>query len=297
MIACDLLGRRVRNKAAALGMALAGLTLAGCSLLLRDTPTPIPTRATRMSAAGPTATLVVFLPGRGDAMADFERKGFVATLREAGVKADAIAVDAHLGYYFKRTAIKRLRADVLLPARQRGYRRIVLVGISLGGLGGLLCERDHSGSADALVLLSPYLGDDARLFDQIAAAGGPAAWAAGRDPQVGRVEEQLWTFLGTRSAALPPTWLLCGGRDSLGRGHRLLATLLPAARVTTIDGAHDWPTWSALWREVCFHSDLFRAEKAGEVPASPAREAERLSAWIPQSDFTEGNERNGERGN
>ena len=262
-------GGRQRSKAAVISCVLAGLALTGCSLLLRDTPTPIPTRATQMAAAGPAATLVVFLPGRRGSMADFEREGFVAVMREAGVKADTITVDAHLGYYFKQTVIERLRIDVLLPARLRGYRRIVLVGVSLGGLGALLSEREYPGSVDALVLLGPYLGDDGRLFAAIAAAGGPAAWATGRDLRTGRVEEQLWTFLGTRSAALPPTWLLCGRGDSLGPGHRLLAGLLPAARVATIEGAHDWPTWNALWREVCFHSDLFRAEKTGEGPLVP----------------------------
>jgi hypothetical protein len=45
------------------------------------------------------------------------------------VKADLVAVDAHLGYYYKRTIIDRLREDVLVPAKVQGYRRIVVVGI------------------------------------------------------------------------------------------------------------------------------------------------------------------------
>lgn len=237
--------------------------MTGCSLLIRDTPTPIPTVARPLSASGRTGTLIVWLPGRGDTMADFEREGIVATLREAGVAADAIVVDAHLGYYYKRTIVDRLRADVLVPARQQGYRRIVLVGVSLGGLGSLLNERDNPGAVDALVLLSPNLGDEDKLFDRIAAAGGPAVWAAGRDAKSGSVYEELWTFLGTNSAALPPTWLISGRGDSYGRGHRLFAGLLPAARVTTREGAHDWPTWRVLWREVCFHSEVFQAERAG----------------------------------
>jgi len=241
------------------------LTLTGCSLLLRKTPAPMPTQAVPMVGAERTSTLVVFLPGRGGAMADFEREGFVTALRDSGVRADTIAVDAHLGYYFQRTVIERLQADVLQPARQQGYRRIVLVGVSLGGLGALLCERDIPGSVDALVLLGPYLGKDAGLFDGIIASGGPAAGAAGRDPHAGGVEEQIWTFLGRQSAVLPPTWLLCGRRDSLAPGHRLLAGLLPANRVATIDGAHDWPTWRTLWRDLCLHSDLFRAEKSDAV--------------------------------
>ncbi len=247
----------------------AALTLAGCSVFLRDTPAPIPTQATQFSPAGRATTLVVFLPGRGGSMADFGRHGFTAVLRDAGVNADTIAVDAHLGYYFKRTVIERLRADVLVPARARGYRRIVLAGVSLGGLGALLGERDEPGLVDAIVLLAPYLGDQAALFERIRAAGGPAAWAAGRDPAAGSVEEQLWTFLGNRSAALPPTWLLYGRGDSLATGHQMLAALLPPARVKTVAGAHDWPTWLSLWREVCLHSDLFAAERAGAIVRRP----------------------------
>jgi len=246
-------------------LVLLGLT--ACSLLTRSTPVPIPTLAWPVSATGRTATLVVFLPGRGDVMADFEREGMVAALREAGVKADALVVDAHLGYYYQRTVLERLRADVLRPARAQGYRRIVLVGVSLGGLGALLNERDNPGTVDALVLLAPNLGDDNALFDRIAAAGGPAAWAAGRAPKAGSVHEELWTFLGAHSAALPPTWLSYGRGDPYGRGHRLFAGLLPAARVATIEGAHDWATWRALWRDVCFHSEVFAAERS--APAAP----------------------------
>lgn len=206
-------------------------------------------------------------------MADFERNGFTAVLREAGVHVDTIAVDAHLNYYFKRTVIERLHVDVIKPAREQGYRRIVLAGISLGGLGALLYEREHPGMVDAIILLAPYLGDRARLFEQMKQAGGPSAWAAGRAENVGKVDEQLWTFLGKRSAALPPTWLLAGRSDSLAPGHRLLATLLPPGRVKFTQGAHDWPTWRALWQDVCFNSEVFAAEsttKAAKTQTSPA---------------------------
>jgi hypothetical protein len=205
--------------------------------------------------------LIVCLPGRGDSMADYDRAGIVTTLRDAGVKADAVIVDAHTGYYYNKTVVERLRADVLLPARQQGYRRIVVVGVSLGALGGLLSERDYPGSVDALVLLGPYLGEHDRLFDEIARAGGPDAWATGREPHADGVDEQLWTFLGTKAAALPPTWLLSGRDDKYGRGQRLFAGLLPPAKVTIIDGGHDWAAWRTLWREFCFHSDLFQSAR------------------------------------
>ena len=80
-------------------LALAGMT--GCSLLTRDTPTPIPTLARPLAATGRTSTLIVWLPGRGNTLADFDREGLGATLREAGVAADVIVIDAHLGYYYQ----------------------------------------------------------------------------------------------------------------------------------------------------------------------------------------------------
>ncbi len=248
-----------------IGFMLAILSLTGCTLFLRDTPTPIPTKSTRISPNERTTTLIVFLPGRGGSMADFEKNGFLTILQEAGIKADTIAVDSHLGYYIKRTVIDRVWTDVLKPAHQQSYRRIVLVGVSLGGVGTLFSEREHPGAANALVLLGPYLGDKQKVFERIAAAGGPAAWAAGRDLYADNVEEQIWTFLGAKSATLPPTWLLYGKNDSLAPGHRLLAGMLPASHVASIDGAHDWPTWRALWRNVCLNSDLFLVEK---IPAA-----------------------------
>lgn len=199
-------------------------------------------------------------------MDDFEREGIVTILREAGVRADTIAVDAHLGYYFERTVVERLQQDVLIPARRRGYRRIVLVGVSLGGLGALLNERDHPGSVEALVLLGPYLGSKASLFATIANEGGPQRWAEKREPLTGGVEEQLWTFLGNKSSSLPPTWLLCGEADRLGSGHRLLAGLLPSDKVLIGAGGHDWPTWRALWKSACLNSALFYDERSQAGP-------------------------------
>ncbi len=197
-------------------------------------------------------------------MGDFEREGFLSILRETGVVADTVSVDAHLGYYFERTVLERLHHDVLQPARTRGYRRIVVVGVSLGGLGALLHERDHPGWVDALVLMAPYLGKEGRLFSQITASGGPVGWASERELREGAVEEQLWVHLGRNSQRLPETWLLYGRRDPFSVGHRLLSPLLPSTRVLSNEGAHDWPTWRALWRQLCAGPMVFGAEK--QVP-------------------------------
>jgi pimeloyl-ACP methyl ester carboxylesterase len=234
----------------------------GCmTWFLRDTPTPIPTRAERVSEAEATAdTLVVFMPGRGGSMNDFEQQGFIEIMRGAGLRADTVAVDAHLGYYFNRSVTQRLQADVILPARAKGYRRIVLVGVSLGGVGALLHERDYPGFVDGIVLLAPYLGREGKLFGQIRAAGGPVAWAAGRDLKAGEVEEQLWSFLGQRVQTLPATWLFYGRSDDLAPGHQLFATLLPPSRAKSAEGDHDWPTWRTLWTAACRDGELFKAK-------------------------------------
>ena len=247
-------------------MALAGN---GCVYLPRATPRPMPVVASTVGAPA-AATLVVFLPGRGDRMEDFEREGLRAAMTQAGVRADWMAVDAHLGYYLNRSVVDALREDVLQPARARGYRRIVLVGVSLGGLGALLCARDAPGLVDALVLLAPYLGDRAAFFAEVERAGGPVAWAAGRPGRADDVAVELWTFLGQQHARLPPTWLGWGEGDRLAAGHRLLAPLLPGERVRVIAGGHTWPIWRELWRGLCENSELFAGEKRVPADAIPS---------------------------
>src|SRR6187397_3125337 len=81
----------------------AALALSGCGLLLRDTPTPIPTKWTVTGAPAQGRTLVVFLPGRGGSIQDFEQHGIIGALRDAAIDVDTVAVDAHLNYYYKRT--------------------------------------------------------------------------------------------------------------------------------------------------------------------------------------------------
>jgi pimeloyl-ACP methyl ester carboxylesterase len=187
------------------------------------------------------------------------------TLHEAGIKADALLVDAHLGYYLNRTIIDRLAADVFAPARHQGYRRIVVVGISLGGMGAVLCARSLPQSVDAMVLIAPYLGDRSSLFAEIKAAGGPAAWVKQGPSHRGEPDEEIWVSLGSHAADLPPTWLLVGTQDRLGEGQRLLAALLPPDHVTTIPGGHSWKVWRSLWRTACANPATF-PERSRNAP-------------------------------
>ncbi|MFT3783467.1 MAG: alpha/beta fold hydrolase [Nibricoccus sp.] len=236
----------------------------GCFAFPRKAVAPIPTLKEPLQDGARADTLIVFLPGRGDSVDAYRKQGMTAIVRDVGVRADMVTVDAHLGYYYARTIAGRLREDVIRPARASGYRRIVVVGISLGGLGALLYEREHPGEVEAIVLLSPYLGKENDLFSRIEHAGGPVKWAAGRAASEGGVEEQIWSFIGNASRRLPPMWLAYGDRDSFRRGHAMLAGLLPAERVRVVTGGHDWATWQELWTWACAETDLFEGRGSGK---------------------------------
>jgi pimeloyl-ACP methyl ester carboxylesterase len=188
---------------------------------------------------------VVFLPGRGDRAEDFAEHGFLGAARQAGLEADVLAVDAHLAYYYKRVIADRLWEDVILPARARGYRRVFVVGISLGGLGAITLAQEHPDAVAGLFVLAPYLGEP-ELTREIEGAGGLARWSGAPSERDFR---GVWGFLRGYAAGepRPPLWLAYGESDRYAYGHRLLASALPKDRVFVTAGGHDWKAWDALW--------------------------------------------------
>lgn len=107
--------------------------------------------------AGRAPALVVMLPGAYSRPQEFVDEGFVGELRRRAVAADIAIADAHVGYFQDRSAIRRLREDIVLPARAQGYRQVWLVGISLGGFGALAFGARHGGEVDGILALAPYL--------------------------------------------------------------------------------------------------------------------------------------------
>lgn len=190
--------------------------------------------------------LVVLLPGAYSRPQEFVDAGFPAAA--ATVAADLVVVDSHLGYFADKSVLRRLRDEVVLPARAAGYRSIWLVGISLGGFGALGYAVRHGADIDGVLALAPYLGPR-RLMQEIAEAGGPRRWQG--LPQAGPgpddVDREIWqAFAGTPPAL--PVYLGYGRDDRFADAHRVFAGLLPAERVSTAPGGHDWPAWSALWQ-------------------------------------------------
>ena len=203
-------------------------------------------------------TLVVMLPGAYSRPPEFVEAGFPQTLRDAGIAADICIADSHVGYYSDRSILRRVREEIVLPARAQGYGRIWLVGISLGGFGALGYAVRHGSEIDGVLAIAPYLGPR-RLTQEIAEAGGPRAWrAAGLDASApgtsDELDREIWrAFTASPAAAAagsaprPPVYLGYGLADRFADAHSRFAELLPAANVATAPGGHDWPAWRALW--------------------------------------------------
>jgi len=192
------------------------------------------------------SVLVVMLPGAYSVPRDFIDHGFVSSLRAQGFAVDVMLADAHLGYAENGTLFERLRDDVIMPARREGYRRIWLVGISFGGFASLGLLMRQPEAIEGVLTIAPYVGPPT-LLEQVAAAGGPKAYAETAHPDAD-VEAQLWVWLGGSSPALRRQInLYTGSQDRLIGGQRLLATLLAADHVVEVPGDHDWPAWNALW--------------------------------------------------
>ena len=197
-------------------------------------------------------TLLVFLPGAFLKPEEFEREGFVHAVRERGLAADVLLVDADVSYYYDQTFVERLHEDVIQPQRAQGYPSIWLVGISIGGFGALIHQLAKPGSVDGIVTLAPYLGRRP-VGAEIHKAGGLRRWKAPEGPPPDQeVDRKLWPWLQQyalpgSAKRLPPLYLGFGLADRFAANHRLLADALPEGRVFTTEGGHDWPQWSQLW--------------------------------------------------
>lgn len=228
--------------------------VAGCALH-RPTSVPVSTLTYTKRPDERARTLVILLPGKRSRGGDFDRKRFIDMARERGVDADLVEADLHLGYYLEGTYSRRLWEDVVAPARALGYRRIWVVGISLGGSGALGFAREHPNALAGLVLLSPYLGPP-EMTETIRAQGGLQAWTPQQPLAAESFEgfiEQNWSFLkrltstGGRSPAL---FLGYGRNEPMAASLDLLADSLPAGNVVRVAGGHRWQTWQDLWAEL-----------------------------------------------
>ena len=222
------------------------LSISGCALFY---PTKIPMQVQEYRAKpGATArTLLVMLPGRYGTSNQFMQEGFVDLVLKAGISLDVISADAHIGYYYNQTVIERLRQDIILPARSRGYKRIWILGISMGGMGAIWYDRTHPGDVDGLILLAPYLGDKL-IIDEIEAADGMRGWRQ-TEQDKGDFQKEIWGLTKgyeDNQTTVGRLFLGYGQQDSFARSNSFLAGEIPVDQVATLPGSHNWPTWRLL---------------------------------------------------
>ena len=223
----------------------ASTLLSGCASL-RTADIPMQVVRNELDCATAPTTLVVFLPGAYDTPQDFLNQGFVKAVRERGFDVDVQLADAHRGYYTRRQILQRLEADIVMPARAKGYRHIWFFGISLGGYGSLLYAMTYPGSLDGMIILAPYLGEPA-LPLEVERDGGLKSWEPGTSsgPDV-----QLWSWLkgyADSSSLRPATYLGFGSGDRFAQPNGVLAKVLEPAQHFVVAGGHDWPVWQRLW--------------------------------------------------
>jgi pimeloyl-ACP methyl ester carboxylesterase len=227
-------------------ITLIAFVFSGCGIAPR-TENPIPTIAAPTDAKR-SKTLIVMLPGRGDRAESFRQAGFLKNV--AGKDFDVIAVDAHFGYYKNRDLVPRLHNDVIVPARQNGYEKIWLLGVSMGGMGSLLYVQQHSGMIDGLILLAPYLGDPG-LATEVDASGGLETWSADNSP-FREHEVGIWRWLQESQTGPDqiPIYLGFGTSDRLAGTYSPLRSGTANLQVFTEDGGHKWAIWTQLWSRI-----------------------------------------------
>ncbi|HEY4214549.1 MAG TPA: alpha/beta fold hydrolase [Steroidobacteraceae bacterium] len=215
-----------------------------------------------VTAGACAPALIICLPAAYTGPEDFLQAGFLSAVRDRELPVDLAFAHLNLQHLIDRTILRRLRHEIVLPARAQGCESIWFCGISLGGFLALAYAEKYPDEVNGLCLLAPYLGNRI-VAGEIEQAGGLERWQPGKlapDDD----ERRIWRLIqsvraeGTLQAAgslqapgplqSGMTWHLGFGReDRFAASHRMMAAALPPDRVHVIPGGHDWPVWRQLW--------------------------------------------------
>lgn len=239
------------------------LSLLGCATG-GDITRPVPSRL--VAAPQPAHRLVVMLPGRGDSLQSLAKSGIAQVIQQSWPDADVMLTGLTMPFYRQGHATERLHDEVIVPAQRPAYREIWLAGISLGGMGALLYDREYPDAMTGLLLLSPYLGESA-IHEEIRQVGGIASWQPGPQQTLGpdTFERELWRYLKgwpLRPQRTQSIWLAYGADEPFRKSIELMSPLLPAGHVIMLPGRHDWTLWKPA-----MHA-LLQRTALPEAPAS-----------------------------
>jgi pimeloyl-ACP methyl ester carboxylesterase len=229
--------------------------------------------AIRVDRIGPSdaeaALTLVLLPAAATTAEDFVREGFVDDLRELAVAVTFVRSEVPVDLYAADRIVTLLKEQVLHPLRTGATGPVWIVGISLGGMTALACAEAHRELVDGVFAIAPWPGLRP-LWSDIPDAGGLAAWAAREAETRFDDERRVWRWLGSGGGSRPEIVIGFGRQDRFAEGQQLLSEALPPEQRLIVDGAHDWPTWRALWcRFLAQHAGRWQAP-AKDRPATPS---------------------------
>jgi pimeloyl-ACP methyl ester carboxylesterase len=218
--------------------------LGGCvSLFLGSSETPL--RTVEFPVQPKSRTLLVLIHGSGDTPEMFETHHFVSELRQRGADVEVVAVQSKLIYFLDNQIDDRIHEDVVLPAKENGIDRVILLGISSGGLAAIAYAHRHP--VDGLILFAPFLGP-AIFTREIEAQGGLLSWWPNAPFE--EIEfHLLWLADYGRGREDPPIDLMYGASDRFAKSLEMVAGVLPKDAVHVMDGRHNWKSWLRLWQD------------------------------------------------
>jgi len=190
-------------------------------------------------------TRVLLLPAAYTVPEDFQREGFVTAARDRALPLDLVFVELKPQHLTDRTLLRRLRHEVVLPARAVGCTSLWLGGISLGGFVALAYAERYPHEIDGLCLFAPYLGNHI-ITGEIERANGVHEWTPG-DLADDDDERRIWRFIKEHRDRPSPLHLGFGREDRFAASHRLMAAALAPESVDIVPGGHEWPAWRRLW--------------------------------------------------
>jgi pimeloyl-ACP methyl ester carboxylesterase len=249
-VGCKPQARRIGRAATIIAAcALAGV---GCAWL-RPARSPMAFEAHTPLGPGRAAGVIVLLPGFGDDPRDFADQGILRILAARAPDFDVVAADAHFGFYRKRLVVGELQQHVVGPLVARGYRRVWLAGVSMGGHGAVAYARSHPEGLTGLILLAPYMGPQP-VVEEVRRAGGLCAWpppAQFSEDGAGFARENFaWLRREVCGGGRLSLWLAVGHQDRLLAADTLLGERLPAARFRVFPGGHGWEVWTKALAEI-----------------------------------------------
>ncbi len=213
-------------------------------------------------------TRVLLLPAAYSGVEDFLSEGFAAATRARDLPLDLQFVELKLQHLTDRSILRRLRHEVVLPARAAGCRTIWVGGVSLGGFVALAYAERYPEEIDGLCLLAPYLGNHI-VIGEIERSNGLRDWRPGALADDDD-ERRIWRFIKEHGArATLPLHLGFGQDDRFAASQRLMADALSPEDVDVVPGGHEWATWRRLWEN--FLAQRFPTKTTTVPKADPSR--------------------------